>query len=120
MVLAVASASCGFDEGPSLQVDVRETALVPTAGDTALCCCRVVGVIENLSTVPVHVTLQFKAFSTGENGEEEIGTAVAFLEGIEPAEQRQVDAPGLLMPCSNIERFELADVDIRGVWFPPP
>jgi hypothetical protein len=80
----------------------------------------VVGVIENLSTVPVHVTLQFKAYGTGETGEEEVGTAVVFLEGLEPAEQRQVDAPGLLIPCSNIERFELVDVDIRGVWFPPP
>lgn len=122
VLISVFLTTCGFDEGPSLQVDVRDTVLVPTAGDAALCCCRVVGIIENLSTVPVHVTLQFKAYGTGENetSEEEVGTAVVFLERLEPAEQRQVDAPGLLLPCSNIERFELVDVDIRGVWFPPP
>jgi hypothetical protein len=44
---------------------------------------------------------------------------VDFLSNLQPGEQRTVDATGLLVPCSNIDRFELVDVDVRGIWFPP-
>jgi hypothetical protein len=117
-LLAVGT-GCGFDEGPSLQVEVRDTVLSATTGDSSLCCCWVSGTAENLSTVPIHATLKFKAYRSSGSGEEEIASAVDFLKDLQPGENRPFDASGLLVPCSNIDRFELVELDIRGVWFPP-
>jgi len=109
-----------FEEGPPLVVDVPEAtlALEPTgqSGDSARCCCLVVGEVTNQSVVAVHVTVQVDAFATGE--QEPIGTAVDFVEDLQPNESRRIEASGLLFPCDDVDRLELVDVDVRGIWFP--
>jgi hypothetical protein len=119
LALAFSSACEGFTPGPSLEVEVpRESlSLQPTTANSQLCCCRVVGSITNRSSVPVHVTLKFEAYQAGE--EEAVAAAVDFLENMQPGEQRSIDASGFLIACSSIDRFELVDIDLRGVWVPP-
>ena len=109
-----------FEEGPPLVVDVPEDSLAvePTgvSGDPSRCCCLVVGDVVNESVVAVHVTVQVEAFATGE--EEPVGTAVDFVNDLQPSESRRIAASGLLIPCDDIDRLELVDVDVRGIWFP--
>jgi hypothetical protein len=105
-----------FTPGPELQVEVLEASLglEATTGDDSLCCCLVTGRAINMSTVAVHVTLKFEAFAAGE--EEPFGTAIDFMRDLAPGEERQIIAPGLFVPCSEIDRIELVDVDLRGIW----
>ena len=114
------AAEQGFEEGPPLDVEVPQPSLglEPTgqSGDSARCCCLVVGDVTNNSAVAVHVTVQVEAFATGEP--EPLGTAVDFVEDLQPGESRRLAASGLLFPCDDIDRLELADVDVRGIWFP--
>lgn len=107
-----------FTEGPPLnvEVEVQSLALQPTGSGADRCCCTILGRATNLSTVAVHATIKLEAFAPGEA--EPIGTAVDFMEDFQPGEERQIRASGLLMPCSRIERFELVEVDVRGIWFP--
>jgi hypothetical protein len=104
-----------FTEGPSLKVVVDSLALAPTGDDPARCCCIVVGHAVNQSAVAVHATVKVEVFAAES---EPIGTAVDFMEDLQPGEERRIRASGLLVPCTNIERLELVDVDVRGVWFP--
>jgi len=104
-----------FTDGPSLKVEVDSLALAPTGSDPGGCCCTIVGRAVNLSAVAVHATIKVEAFATESAP---IGTAVDFMEDLQPGEERRIRASGLLMPCSTIDRFELVDVDVRGVWFP--
>jgi hypothetical protein len=114
------AAQSGFEDGPPLVVDVPEDtlALEPTgvSGDSARCCCLVVGDVVNESVVAVHVTVQVEAFAAGET--EPLGTAVDFVDDLQPNEVRRIAASGLLFPCDDVDRIELVDVDVRGIWFP--
>jgi hypothetical protein len=102
-------------EGPPLEVSVESLALEPTGNGDERCCCIIVGRAVNHSAVAVHATIKLDAFAMEEVP---IGTAVDFMEDMQPGEERLIRAAGLLMPCSRIERFELVDVDVRGIWFP--
>ena len=64
LVLIVLLGGCnGLPTGPSLaNISVGPLALEPTAGDPAVCCCRVTGKARNLNAVPVHATFKFSAF----------------------------------------------------------
>ncbi len=134
VALAVLPTGCALETGPSLQVDVIDaesgqvltvgapapkSMLEPTADDASLCCCRTVGLAENLSAVPVHTTLKFEAYRRHPDGtDEKIGTAVDFIEDLSPNEVRPVDAVGFLIPCDSIDRLSLVDLDMRGLWTP--
>ena len=107
----------GFDTGPSLVVDVSQMSLEPTLGNSTLCCCRVVGNVINHSTIAVHVTLKFEAFEKGK--QEPIATAVDFLDAVEPNESRSFSAAGFARSCGSIDKFLLADKDMRAVRFGP-
>ena len=73
--------SCSTPTGPSLTKAVlRNVALKSTTGNTALCCCHVVGTAENDNAVPVHLTLEFSAFDSHNNALETIVQFVADLQ----------------------------------------
>lgn len=111
------STSCGFDTGPSLDVEVQRPTLRPTAGSASVCCCRVVGSVANRSTIPVHVHVAFDSFAAGEPTPS--GQAVDFVENLQAGETRSFDAAGFVQPCSAISRFELVQpLNVRAVWLP--
>ena len=122
-VALMLAAACASPTGPQLVVEVRtpDGSLIPTAapflesttGDDDICCCRVRGTVANLSTVPVHVTLQFEAFVGG--SQEPTGTAIDFIQALQAMEEHPYNAVGFVQPCSGIDRVELADVDLRAV-----
>ena len=118
LLLVTLSSSCrGLPNGPSLSnVQVSGLTLQPTIGDTSLCCCRVVGSVKNLNTVPVHVTFKFDAFD-GERPNK-ISSILYFVEDLEPQAERQIDAHGLLYPCQVIKELK-TDVRIKGLAYPP-
>jgi hypothetical protein len=115
------AAACASPTGPPLTVEVRTPTgdLIPpatpvlqsTTGDPAICCCRVVGTVANLSTVAVHITLQFEAFAGTDP--EPTGTAIDFLEAVPAMTDGPYNAVGFVQPCSDIDRVELSDVDLR-------
>jgi hypothetical protein len=68
MAASIVALSCNdFSPGPDLDVEIPEDELAfqATTGDPSLCCCRIVGRVINRSTVPVHVTLRYRAFEPG-------------------------------------------------------
>lgn len=110
--------SChGLPTGPSLSnITVSPLSLQPTAGDPALCCCRVVGTAKNLNVVAVHATFKFSAFD-GINASP-ISRILFFLSDLRPGVERQIDAHGFLYPCNIIKELR-TELDIRGIALPP-
>lgn len=117
-------ATCDFGAGPSggddgtvrLDVPVSGEALQATTTNSRLCCCRVVGTVVNRSSVPVHVTLKYEAYRSGQ--EDPVGVAFTFLRALQPGEQRRFAASGFVIPCSSIDRFVRTETNLRGVYFP--
>lgn len=110
--------SCrGLPTGPSLSnIVVGPLSLQPTVGDPALCCCRVVGTVKNLNTVPVHATFKFSAFD-GINASP-ISRILFFVSDFRPGVERQIDAHGFLYPCNIIKDLR-TELGIRGIAVPP-
>jgi hypothetical protein len=110
--------SCsGAPEGPSLSnIALRNVSLAPTAGNPALCCCRVVATAENRNSVPVHLTIKFSALDGTRS--DPIATILHFVPDLEPGAQRQIDAAGFVFPCSVIKSVK-TEVDVSGIAFPP-
>ena len=120
VVVVAALGGChSFEEGPPLRVDVDPGFTAqPTAGRSDLCCCEVIGTAHNLSSVTVHATIRFSANPVNPAVDSE-GTAIDFMPDLLPDEVRPIKAAGLLLPCDHFNRFDLVDVDIRGIAFPP-
>jgi hypothetical protein len=119
MVAAVALlGSChGLPAGPSLSnISVSPLSLQPTAGDRALCCCRVVGTTRNLNSVAVHATFKFSAFD-GVNASP-ISRILFFVSDLRPGVERPIDAHGFVYPCNIIKELR-TELDIRGIALPP-
>ena len=135
LLLALLFAGCSPpDTGPSLVVEIIDpvsgglvsigdtaprSMLEATTGDPNLCCCRSVGLAENLSTVTVHASVRFEALRTNPDGTEQtIGLALDFLRDLAPGERRPFSGDGLLVSCASIERLVLNEVDLTGLAFP--
>jgi len=97
-----------------------EPEIAPTnnANDPARCCCRVTGLARNVSGEGVHAKIKFEAFQQGDD--DRIGTALEFLEFMAIGETRQIDARGFILPCDEIDRVELVEVDLRADVLAPP
>ena len=103
--------------GPTLaNITVGALSLAPTAGDTGLCCCRVVGTTRNQNTVPVMATFTFTAYDA--ERVRPISRVLFFVNDFRPGSERQIDAHGFLFPC-NIIKDLATEVDIRGMTSPP-
>jgi hypothetical protein len=115
---ALASGCENLSTGPSLS-NVALSAFTKQATtderDQSLCCCRAVGTVTNRNTVPVYVSLTITAFDL--NGSS-ISRALFFVPDVAPGQTAPIDAPGFLVPCVGISRFE-AQVKIRGLTDPP-
>ena len=117
-LLPLLLAGCnGLPTGPSLSnISVGPLSLEPTAGDPAICCCRVIGKARNLNTVPVHLTFKFSAFD-GERATP-ISRILFFISDFRPGIERTIDAHGFLYPCTIIKELR-TELDIRGITLPP-
>ena len=116
-LLTLVGACNRLPTGPSLSnISVGPLSLEPTAGDPALCCCRVVGKARNLNTVPVHLTFKFSAFD-GERASP-ISRTLFFISDFRPNTERTVDAHGFVYPCTIIKDLK-TELDIRGITLPP-
>ena len=103
--------------GPSLaNVTVGALSLAPTAGDPAVCCCRVVGTARNENAVPVHATFKFTAFDADRI--RPISKVIFFIGDFRSGTERPIDAHGFVFPCSIIKDLT-TEVDVRGLVFPP-
>jgi hypothetical protein len=108
--------SCSTPTGPSLTKAVlRNVALKATTGNTALCCCHVVGTAENDNAVPVHLTIEFSAFDGHNNALE---TIVQFVADLEAGTTQPFDAAGFVFPCDSIASIT-TQVNVVGIAFPP-
>jgi hypothetical protein len=117
VALAVLTGCQGLPAGPTLaNVTVSPLALQPTAGDPALCCCRVVGTTKNDNSVPVHATFKFSAFD-GEHATP-ISRILFFVADFRPGAERPIDAHGFLYPCVVIKELK-TELDVRGITLPP-
>lgn len=115
--LAAFGGACGFETGPTLDVQIEQPTLRSTVGNNTLCCCNVVGNVANQSSIPVHVHVVFDAFEAGEP--KAVARAVDWVEGLQPGERRAFTAVGFLRPCGEIDRFELVEpLNVRAVWLP--
>lgn len=112
------SAGCNATPvGPSLaDVVVSSPATAPSGSNRALCCCRVVGTATNQNTVPVHVTLTYKAFDGLR--EDPLATLIYFIKDFQPGATHDIDASGFLYPCNAIQAVRM-EVEVRGITFPP-
>ena len=113
----VVLASCqGSPVGPTLDAVLVESLDVePTSRTATLCCCRITGTATNLNSVPVHVTIKFSAFDGVQ--EDPIGSTLYFIRDLRPFEQHQIDAAGLLLPCSSVREIR-KEVDVNGIVAP--
>jgi hypothetical protein len=117
-LLVLAAVACrGLPAGPSLSaVTVSQLTLEPTIGNTAQCCCRVVGTVTNGNDVPVHATFKFSAI--GDDAEDPLATILFFASDLEPRGVRAIDAHGFIFPCNAIKQLK-TEVDVKGITFPP-
>jgi hypothetical protein len=108
--------SCTPPQGPSLSnVVLHNVSLMSTTGNTALCCCHVVGTAQNNNSVPVDLTLTFTAFDANGNT---LASIVQFVPDLGPGTTGPIDAPGLVLPCNAISNIKTA-VSVSGIAFPP-
>jgi hypothetical protein len=115
--LVLLSSCRGLPTGPSLaNIVVGPLSLAPTAGDRALCCCRVTGTARNENSVPVHATFTFTAFDA--ERVRPISKVLYFIGDFRPGAERPIDAHGFVFPCDIIKDLR-TELDIRGLAFPP-
>lgn len=116
-VIAGSTTACQeLPVGPSLQdFDLTGIRGTPTTGNASLCCCHVTGTARNRTSVPLHATIQFTGFDAGNA---RISTILYFIPDLAPGSSANIDAPGFIVPCSAISRFDW-EVKVRGITYPP-
>lgn len=118
--LAAVGVACGFPNGPTIDVQVESPRLVPTTGNSQLCCCHVTGFVLNRSTIVVHATVEFDGFAAGDPPDKPSFTFRDFLSSLQPNERRAFTATGVLQGCAAVREFRLVQpMDVKGVWSPP-
>jgi hypothetical protein len=109
-------AGCHGPVGPSLDnVTFQNVALQPTAQNSALCCCHVVGSVTNGNSVGVHVTVKFVAYD-GQRSDP-LSSLIHFLPDLRSGETRTIDAPSFLLPCDLIKDLK-KEVEVKGLTSP--
>lgn len=112
--LCLLSLSCDHITGPPLSAEVVSEKLVPSVGDpatdatppadpTIVCCCRIAGLVRNTSSIPVSVSLRWRAFNAGGGA---VGSALAYVENIPVGAEKSFTAAGIFESCSRVSRLE--------------
>jgi predicted small secreted protein len=115
--------------GPSLTATIQTISLSPTfpftpgdaTGEQAarnICCCLVVGTVQNTSSVAAHIELRFPATSQGQN----VGTAIDLEQNVPSQAVRAFTAVGIQAACNTLSLSQItADQRVRviGLWAPP-
>jgi hypothetical protein len=114
----LALGSCNDSTGPDLSVEVFDAdSLAATGSSASVCCCRVGGEVLNQSSVPVNVTLRWRAYDA--SGADVGSGATAFIKSIPPGERKPIEPTGaFLVACASISRYERTRTDIQGLWMP--
>lgn len=112
----VATNGCeGLPAGPSLaDIAVTNLRTQSTIGDTALCCCHVVGTARNNNGVPLHATMKFAAI---DGNQQEISRVIYFIENFQPGATHAIDAGGFLFECDRVRSIKY-EVSVRGLTAP--
>lgn len=109
--------------GPSLgNVTLANLSLRSTTENPGLCCCHVIGTARNGNTVPVHVTIKFRAFNQPGPAAEPLSTILYFIKDLQPGATHAIDAPGFVFPCNTLPAGMgnvQTEVDVKGITFPP-
>lgn len=114
--------------GPSLTATVQTISLSPTFPFTPgnatseqasrnICCCLVVGTVQNTSSITAHIELRFPATSQGQNA----GTAIDLEKDVPSQAGRSFSAVGIQAPCNTLSLSQItADQRVRviGLWAP--
>ena len=115
--------------GPSLTATVQTLSLSPTfpftAGDATaeqasrnICCCLVVGTVQNTSSITAHIELRFPATSQGQS----VGTATDLERDVASQAVRTFSAVGIQAACNRLSLTQIAAdqrVRVIGLWEPP-
>lgn len=119
LLLATGAAGCeNLSTGPTLaNVVISALGKQPTTDqkDVALCCCRAVGTVTNLNTVPVYVSMTLTSFDLRDIP---IQKVLWFVPDVAPGQTAPIDAPGFVVPCNGISHF-VPEVKVRGLTDPP-
>ena len=141
--LAASAAACSHTTGPSLSAQVTSQNLVPTLtlpqivpvppatlgsapppNPATVCCCRVMGTVQNTSSIPVNINLFFHATTTdgqcpGNAQEIQNGcTGQASVNNVAAGAAASYSASGILKPCALVSSVSL-DMTVTGLWLPP-
>jgi hypothetical protein len=106
---------CDHTTGPPLSAELEQVETVPTrdeANARSLCCCRVVGIVHNTSSIEAHASLRFAV--TDVTGRD-IGTAIDFVPNIPAGDRRAFSAAGIFVPCNRVGALE-PDVLVIGLY----
>ena len=115
-VVAASVAACTQASGPSLTVAIEGQSLQPDpTSKPALCCCLVVGNVQNTSSIPVNVEARF--WATGPGGA--TLQAMAWVTDIAPGATAPFSAPGFTVPCSEVSNVR-DDPLAFGIYSLPP
>lgn len=102
----IGPAGCGHETGPPLSASLEEVETVPTRDEPdawGLCCCRVVGLVRNTSSIEAHVSLRFAVTDIdGQDG----GTAIDFVPNIPAGDRRAFSAAGIFTACDRVDYLE--------------
>ena len=114
LAIALAWTGCSHQLGPDLSIDVEGTTLVPSsdaAHASTLCCCRVEGTVTNTCSIPIGVSLKFHGQSTSGSA----GTAIDWVDNLQPGATATFSAPGLVVACSAVTGIT-PDHKITGIY----
>jgi len=108
-------AGCEHETGPALSAELQQVAKSPTRDEPnaqRLCCCRIVGFVQNTSPIEAHVSLRFAVTDVDGN---DIATAIDFVPNIPSGGTRPFNASGIFVPCRSVASWE-PDVLVIGLY----
>jgi hypothetical protein len=109
--------ACSHPTGPSLSAVILTQNLVPTgSGPSAasICCCHVVGTVQNTSSIPVDLILDWSATDNVGNV---LGLATDFEKNLGPGNTASYNAAGIFASCSAVAQVT-PQVTVYGLYEP--
>jgi hypothetical protein len=115
--LATSFVACSHPTGPSLSATILTQSLVPTGSGVSaasICCCHVVGTVQNTSTIPVDMILDWSATDNVGNV---LGLATDFEKNVSPGATTSYNAAGIFASCSAVAQVT-PQVTVYGLYEP--
>jgi hypothetical protein len=116
--IALGFLACSHPTGPSLSAVILNQTLVSTAKGAlaqSICCCHVEGQVQNTSTIPVDIILDWAAKDASGNP---IGLATDFEKNLAPAGVASFNGAGIFAACSQVSSL-VPTISVIGVYAAP-